>query len=71
MCEKAYLGQLSTKQLIKVPSCHYFFIYLSEKIEISLRKISLQKISKSLIVVFCFLFFSLFYCVVLGGFEKF
>ena len=34
-----YLGELSTKQLLKVPKYFYFFIFLSLKIEIYPRKV--------------------------------
>ena len=35
----AYLGELCTKQLLKVPKYFYFFIFLSLKIEIYPRKV--------------------------------
>ena len=34
-----YLGELCTKQLLKVPKYFYFFIFLSLKIEIYPRKV--------------------------------
>ena len=34
MFKMAYLDQLCTKQLLKLPKCFYFFIYLSQNIDI-------------------------------------
>ena len=62
MFKMAYLDQLCTKQLLKLPKCFYFFIYLTQNIDIlpqkSQKSESINQVPKSIYLLGAYNYFS-------------